>query len=187
MGAPFFDLGDKPPKLGQCEAGSLEEQSRSGVPRKEGKQTWFGWSDGWVARMRENTREKGAPTPAPFFAELFAVPAGAVNSARARIFDGYTALYGDCWSWSYRINAHRAQENTFMDHTRWEVLPTHVLTLSRPFSSPEQADNTYTDRFSPLTAAQEDSAAERRRACLLSECLVPPLHTKANARAPATR
>ena len=100
MGAPFFDLGVKPPKLGQCEAGSLEEQSRSGVPRKEGKQTWFGWSDGWVARMRENTREKGAPTPAPFFAELFAVPAGAVNSARARIFDGYTALYGDCWSWS---------------------------------------------------------------------------------------
>ena len=60
-------------------------------------------SDGWVARMRENTREKGAPTPAPFFAELFAVPAGAVNSTRARIFDGYTALYGDCWSWSYHI------------------------------------------------------------------------------------
>ena len=100
MGAPFFDLGDKPPKLGQCEAGSLEEESRSGVPTKEGKQTWFGWSDGWVARMRENTREKGAPTPAPFFAELFAVPAGAVNSTWARIFDGYTALYGDCWSWS---------------------------------------------------------------------------------------
>jgi hypothetical protein len=91
----------------------LEEQSRSGVPRKEGKQTWFGWSDGWVARMRENTREKGAPTPAPFFAELFAVPAGAVNSAWARIFDGYTALYGDCWSWSNRIFTHPTSSSTY--------------------------------------------------------------------------
>jgi hypothetical protein len=57
-------------------------------------------SDGWVARMRENTREKGAPTPAPFFPSLFAVPAGDVNSAWARKFDGYTAIYGGCWSWS---------------------------------------------------------------------------------------
>jgi hypothetical protein len=51
-------------------------------------------SDGWVARMRENTREKGAPTPAPFFPSLFTVPAGDVNSAWARKFDGYAAIYG---------------------------------------------------------------------------------------------
>jgi hypothetical protein len=42
-----------------------------------------GSDDGWVAQMRENTREKGAPSPAPFVSSLDTVPAGEVNSARA--------------------------------------------------------------------------------------------------------
>jgi hypothetical protein len=51
-------------------------------------------NDGWVALMRENTREKGAPTPTLFFSSLDTVPAEELNSAKTRKFYGCTPVGG---------------------------------------------------------------------------------------------
>jgi hypothetical protein len=53
------------------------------------------------AERREKTWKRGVQVHGVLFRETDTESAELMNSARARKFDGYTSIYGVCWSWSY--------------------------------------------------------------------------------------
>jgi hypothetical protein len=71
-------------------------------------------NDGWVAWMRENTREKGAPTPGPFFPSPDTAHAGELNSAKTCKFYGCTPIYDPWWSWS-KLTRHLVFQDPTID------------------------------------------------------------------------
>jgi hypothetical protein len=56
------------------------------------------------AERREKTWKRGVQVHDVFFRETDTESAGLMNSARPRKFDGYTSIYGVCWSWSNKYD-----------------------------------------------------------------------------------
>jgi hypothetical protein len=52
------------------------------------------------AERREKTWKSGVQVHGVLFRESDTESAGLMNSVRSRKFDGYTSIYGVCWSWS---------------------------------------------------------------------------------------
>jgi hypothetical protein len=53
------------------------------------------------AERREKTCKRGVQVHSVLFRETNTESAGLMNSTWTRKFDGYTSIYGVCWSWSY--------------------------------------------------------------------------------------